>query len=136
MPTDSQYTEPIIKFMQEVGRPVTPSEIQEAVGMSRQGTYYWINNVGRTLVKPVGEGRNSATAYVLREDAAAYPSNFKPHGMWSIVPRKGRAKEEPPNLKLGARFTVIGVRLENDEKLIDMKDDTGVTLTINMGSDT
>lgn len=132
MAKDSQYTDRIIKYMRRENRPVTATEIQEAVGASRQGTYHWLKSEGADLVVPVGTGRYNATAYVLRDGVDALAPKFRPHRHWRIDGKRSKR----PAFTLGQRFVVTGMRMDEGSTIIEFSGEDGakgMMFTINTG---
>lgn len=138
LPNDSAYTDKIITYLQQVGTPQTAPQIAEAVGLSRQGGYFWCKSTGAHLIRAVGVGENNGTAYVLREDAVKYPSNFTPVGTWTV---RGGLKGTPheddqstrPDFKLGAKLTVVGLRIEGDSQIVEMRAEDGNVFSVTIG---
>jgi hypothetical protein len=135
MPDESQYTEQIIEFAQRAQRPITVPEIQGAVGLSRQGAYYWMKNQGERLFVAVGRGRNGGTAYVLVNDdeLAEYRRDLYPRGEFTVFDSAERVTFEEPNIRVGSQFIVVAKRMENGDQVVDLRDDKGQVLTINLG---
>lgn len=123
MAKDSQYTDQVIRYMKRENRPVTATEIQEAVGASRQGMYYWLKSEGADKVVPVGTGRYNATAYVLRDGIEALEPKFRPHRHWTVTNSGRRAKR--PQFALGQRYRVTGMRIEDDETIVEFAGEEG-----------
>lgn len=141
MPVDSKYTDKILTFMQREARPLTASELQEAVGMSRQAAYQWLeSNAWR--VREVGTGRHNARAYVLVEDgtdeAGKLPTNFKPARVWQTKPRSQRhappitslLQGEAADLQVGSTLTVVSIRLVGGAVVVDLTSEDGATLSV------
>lgn len=141
MPRDSQFTEAVLQYMEAEGRPVTATEIQESVGMSRQAAYQWLDS-NAWRVREVGKGRHGAKAFILAKGNVAWASNFVPRGV-ERVPERGRAPVPDvlsgvPEVDdderdryafvnvLGHTLTVFGIRLVSENNVIfDVEIDTG-----------
>lgn len=131
----SKYAEEIIKFIKDADRPVTITEIQEAVGMSRQAAYQWRDR-NITRLRPAGKGRAGATAYLLDEAADGADGRSGAHagaragvaaGVATAADRDGLTLDE---LRLGATFQVAGLRLDNDRTVVTLTDDAGHVLDV------
>jgi hypothetical protein len=137
MPFDSDYTDKIIKFMKKAGRPVTATEIHEGVGMTRGGANYWIRQTGAPLIEPVGTGKNNGTAYVLKEDADRFPSNFRPHGAWRVEAAngngRGNKKGGKPNFNVGGVFTLTAQQIRDGDLWIELSGPDNTMLSVNVG---
>lgn len=141
MPVDSKYTDDILAYMRREGRPVTASEIQEAIKSSRQAAYGWLeSNAWR--VREVGTGRHNAKAYVLVEDETTknVPTNFKPTGAWQVKPRAQRnappvtslLRGEASNLQVGSTLTVTAIRLVGGTVVVDLTTEEGGVLSFGL----
>lgn len=141
MPVDSRYTDDIIAFMRREARPVTATEIQEGVGMSRQGAYNWIESNAWRL-REVGKGRNGAAAYVLADaEDITLPTNFKPARVYQTKPRA--ARKAPPvtslltgdaaDLQIGATLTVSDIRLTGGAVVVHLRTEQGGELQVTLG---
>lgn len=139
MPVDSKYTDDILNYMRAESRPVTASELQEAVGMSRQAAYQWIeSNAWR--VREVGTGRHGARAYVLSDEteAATTPTNFRPARVWQTKPRSQRRapavtsllQGEASDLQVGSILTVTAIRLAGGTVIADLMTEAGALLSV------
>lgn len=140
MAKESQYTDKILAYMQREKRPVTASEIQEAVGMSRQAAYQWVKAHAWRL-REVGTGRHSARAYLLREETNSMPSNFKPSGGWQVKPRSQRNRPagadgttaSMADLMVGTTLTVSSHRLMEGVIVAELVTDRGAVLMVPIG---
>lgn len=103
MALDETYNDSIRAFMRGAGRPVTMSEIAEAVGMSRAAAYQWRDRHAWEL-QEAGTGRHGAGAYTLDEDS----------------PKRGQLPDV--DLNLGETLEVTAVRVRGGRVLVDLSD--------------
>jgi len=127
MPTSSIYTEDIIDFMKESGRPVTAPEIAASIGISRAGAYHWLTKTMNHIVHVVAIGANDAQAWQLIDPNT--DSKNPP-----LSPRKrahGRTLLVSTDLQLGMNLIVSAIRLDEDgNRLVELRDDDGLTCII------
>lgn len=130
MPVDSQYTDRILEWLRAEGEPRTAAQISEAVGMTRQGAYFWLNHAGRAHVRPAGVGANKGRAYVVRDpDDEGVPSR----GTWDVLPHARGGAGDASSLPLGSRWTVRGLEMGPEgETVVKLESDEGEAVAFAM----
>lgn len=118
MAYDEGYDAAIHTYMTEAGRPVTMSEIAEAVGMSRAAAYQWRDRHSWEL-RAVGKGRHGADAWVIVA-GAKNPNGAMVDGQRVPDGSANGAAQVLPDVDMGEVLTVNAIRTRGGRLRLDL----------------